>query len=148
MSKLFTKERIVFALIIIILVVLYVFELNRKPREVIKTETRVITKEVIKKEYVDRVITKYMDKDTGKLVKVVTVDKSIINSDTNSNEKTKDSEVIKKGNRLFVVSAGYQFKTGTFTAGFGLVFLDTFQIQVIHPVALVFEPALLVSITF
>lgn len=110
------------------------------PKVVTKTET----KTVVQKEYVDRFIYRVYNEDTGNLSTETITDRSHI--DTSVSADTRFIE--KSAGTTFIITAGYAIVKGQGMAGAGVTLLSHIDIQVINPVALAFEPTVLLSLRF
>jgi hypothetical protein len=86
------------------------------------------------------------DPATGNLTEVTetTTDKT----KEGSKDSIHDKEVEKPVDKTFLISAGYNLRAGTFTAGAGVVILNFIAVQGTNPVALKFEPAIMASLLF
>lgn len=84
--------------------------------------------------------------DTGKLTNVTeeTTDKT----EQSNKDTTKDKETEKPVSKAFVVTIGYDIRSGTASAGAGVVLFDFLTVQAINPVALKFDPSVMASILF
>ena len=85
-------------------------------------------------------IEKEYDRDTGVLIRETITDKTV------ENEKSKT--VIKPADKKFIITGGYNIIQGNFVAGGGIVWANTIVISAVNPVALRFEPIIMVSILF
>ena len=112
--------------------------------EKVKTVTVQITKFIKKNVYVERHET--YDPSTGHLTGVTTTTTDRTESGTKETIKEKETE--KPVSKTMILTAGYDLRAGTFTAGAGVVILNFIAVQATNPVALKFQPAIFVSVLF
>lgn len=128
-------------IVLVVVVAILGIALALTSRQVkVQTITITQTKFIKKNVYIER----KFNPDNGTMISEKITDKS---EETNK-DTIKEKDVEKPATRNFIAGVGYAPLGGRFSARLGMVFLDTFIVDVSNPVALELSPAITASIIF